>query len=109
MTKMVFRRRKSIQGRIEKDKEFNFSATLADPWEKHMLPILFIASLSFTVPYLTNSVYRFPSLFGVGTYRHFGQRILNSQIKSPFLTGKLSIWTIFPIVNKQIRRKKVRE
>jgi hypothetical protein len=39
--------------------------------------------------------YRFPSLFAVEMFRHFGPRILISQIKSQFLTGKLSLWTFF--------------
>ncbi len=40
---------------------------------------------------------RFPVLFAVDMFRHFGLWILNSQIKSLFLTVKLSIWTIFPM------------
>ncbi len=37
-------------------------------------------------------LYRYPSLVAVDTFRHFGPRILNSQIKRPFLTGKLSFF-----------------
>ncbi len=48
--------------------------------------------------------YRFPSLFAVDRDRHFGPRILNSQIKSPILTEKLLFWTFFVDVNKRIRR-----
>ncbi len=44
-------------------------------------------------------LYWIPSLFEVNTFRHFG--ILNSKTKSPFLTGKLSFWTIFCYVNKR--------
>ncbi len=51
--------------------------------------------------------YRFPSLFAVDTFRHFGPRILNLQIKSQFLTRKLSFLTNFVKVNKQICRYKV--
>ncbi len=41
--------------------------------------------------------YRFPSLCAVDTFRHFVAQILKSQIRSPFLTGKLSFWTNFPM------------
>ncbi len=47
------------------------------------------------VHYNRVSLYRFPSLFAVDTFRHFGPRILNSQIKSPYLTGKLSFFDLF--------------
>ena len=53
-----------------------------------------------------DGVYRFPSLFLVDTFRHFGPQILNSQIKRQFLTMKMLFWTNFVNVNKQICRKK---
>ncbi len=34
-----------------------------------------------------------PSLLAVNMFRHFGPRIMNSQIKSQFLIVKLSFWT----------------
>jgi len=39
--------------------------------------------------------YRFPSLFAVDMYHHFGPRILNSQIKSLFLTGNCHLGAFF--------------
>jgi hypothetical protein len=39
----------------------------------------------------------------------FLPRILNSQIKRPFMTGKLSFLAIFANVKKQIHRYRVRE
>ena len=42
-----------------------------------------------------HTAYRFPSLFAVDMFRHFGPRILDSQINSPFLTRKLTFWTNF--------------
>ncbi len=39
--------------------------------------------------------YKFPSLLAVDTFRHFGARILNSMIKSLFLTGKIVILDLF--------------
>ncbi len=38
--------------------------------------------------------------------RHFGPRILNSQIRSPFSTGKLSFWTIFSVWISEFADKK---
>jgi hypothetical protein len=49
-------------------------------------------------------IFMFPPLFAVDRDRHFGPRILNSQIKSPILTGKLLSWTLFVDVNKRITR-----
>ncbi len=40
--------------------------------------------------------YRFLSLLAVDTFCHFGPLNMNSQIKSPFFTGKLLFWTGFP-------------
>ncbi len=48
--------------------------------------------------------YRFPSLFVVDRFHQFGPRILNSQIKSPYLTRKLSFLINFVNVNKRIGR-----
>ncbi len=49
---------------------------------------------------------RFPSLFAVDTFRHFWPQILNSLVKSPFLTGKLSFWAIFPMWIFEVADKK---
>ena len=49
---------------------------------------------------------RFPSLFAVATFRHYGQRILNAQIKRPFLTRKLSFWTNFEMWISKFADKK---
>ncbi len=57
-------------------------------------------------PNISKWIYRFPSLFAVDTFRHFGPRILNSQIKSPFLTEKLLFWTIFPMWISEFADKK---
>jgi len=50
--------------------------------------------------------YRFPSLFAVDTFRHFGPWILNSQIKSPFLTRKLPFWSILSMWISEFADKK---
>ncbi len=52
-------------------------------------------------------IYRFPSLFALDRDRHFGPRILNSQIKSPFLTRKLLFWTLFVHANSQIKSPRI--
>ncbi len=51
-------------------------------------------------------VYRLPSLFAVDTFRHFWPRILNLQIKSPFLTGKVSFQVIFQMWISEFADKK---
>ncbi len=56
----------------------------------------------------TSNYYRFPLLFAIDTFRQFGPRILNLQIKSPFLTRKLSFRTISSNANKRICRYKSR-
>ena len=43
---------------------------------------------------------RFSSLFSVDMFRHFGPRILNLLIKSPFVTRKLSFFNNFVNVKK---------
>ena len=48
--------------------------------------------------------YRFPSLFAVDTFRHFGPQILNWQIKIPFLTRYSALSTDFASVNMRIHR-----
>ena len=40
----------------------------------------------YLISYDVGIDHRFPSLFAVDTLRHFGPRILNSQIKSPQIT-----------------------
>ncbi len=40
-------------------------------------------------------LYRFPTLFVEDTFRHFGPLILNLQIKSPFLTRKVSFCSMW--------------
>ncbi len=50
--------------------------------------------------------YRFPSLFAVDRDRHFEPRILNSQIKRPFLTGKLLYSTLLSMwISKSADKK----
>ncbi len=50
-------------------------------------------------------LYRFPS-FAVDTFCHFGPRILNLQIKSPFLTRILSFLTILTMWMSEFSDKK---
>ncbi len=60
----------------------------------------------FQFQYSEEVVYRFPPLFAKDTFRPFGPQILNSQIESPFLTGKLLFWTIFPMWISEFADKK---
>ena len=75
---------------------------LLERFKLHLRTICFILEVFFKcwllICYLAN-MYRFPSLFAVDIFHHFGLQILNSQIKSPFLTRKLTA-----NVNKRIWR-----
>ncbi len=56
--------------------------------QKFQLYYIFISSYYYRI-------YRFPSLFAVDTFHHFGPQILKLQIKSPFFTGKICILDYF--------------
>ena len=63
-------------------------------------------SSTFTRVESTSLIYMFLSLFAVDTFRHFGPRILNMQIQSPFLTRNLSYLTNFEMWISEFADKK---
>ncbi len=54
------------------------------------------------------TLYRFPSLFAVNTFRHFGHRILNLHIKSSFFFWKIVILNHFANVSERNRSEQRR-